>query len=53
MPILIGVTVEKDALGEWRVHCPPKLAPPAGSISTTSYPSQEAALKAARDGEYD
>jgi len=53
MPIPHGVTVEKHALGDWRVCRSPKLAPPAGSISKASYPSQEDALKAARAGEYD
>lgn len=49
----IGVIVEELTSGDWRVILSPKLAPPAGSISKVSYPSQEEALKAARDGEYD
>jgi len=49
----IGVTVEELASGDWRVFLSPNLAPPAGSISDTSYPSKEEALTAASLGEYD
>jgi len=49
----IGVMVDEYAPGDWRVFLSPNLAPPAGGISETSYPSQEEALKAAKAGEYD
>ena len=48
-----GVTVEEHAPGVWRVCLSSSLVQPAGSISGTSYPSQEEALKAARSGNYD
>lgn len=53
LPIDINVRVDEYAPGDWRVFSSPRLVPPAGRISETSYPSQEEALKALRAGEYD
>jgi hypothetical protein len=48
-----GVYVEEIAPSDWRVCMSPAIAPPAGQLSTTSYPSKEAALEAAENGRYE
>jgi hypothetical protein len=48
-----GIYVEQIKPGDWRVCQSAQLVPPSGQISATSYPSQEEALKAAREGKYE
>jgi hypothetical protein len=51
--IPIGVYVDEYKPGDWRVFKSSNVAPPSGSMSETSYPSQEEALKAAKEGKFD
>lgn len=49
----IGVRVDEYRHGDWRVFLTPQMAPLAGQMSATSYASQEEALKAAKEGNYE
>lgn len=48
-----GVYVQEISPNDWRVCVSPEIAPTAGQLSATSYPSQEAALEAAKNGKYE
>lgn len=51
--MLSDVYVAEYKPGDWRIFQSPTIAPPAGKISTTSYPTQEAALEARKAGKLD
>ncbi|MGZ0042074.1 hypothetical protein [Paenibacillus ottowii] len=49
----IGLTIEEQKPGDWRICLAPNLYPPAGKISGKSYSSFEEAKLAAEKGIYD